>query len=190
MFKNSIMKQLLTVALLVTALSSSAQSLNANWKQELKVNLDKFLQCSTTGDKSKCAEFIGESLKTVYKLDDFYSKKASRYMIASEIADFLKNSGQWTTLGQSYDQNVLTTATQHANEKKAVVAVYNNGSGVGHVVVITPGDMIASGSWGLRVPAAASFFPVEPQKSFTDKGLSFAFSKQMLKDVTIYARKY
>lgn len=184
------MKQLLTVALLVTTLSSFGQSLNTNWKQELKANLDKFLQCSTSGDKSRCADFIGESLKTVYKLDDFYSKKANRYMSAGEIANFLKNSEQWTTLGQSYDQNVLNTATQHANEKKAVVAVYNNGSGVGHVVVITPGDMTASGSWGLRVPAAASFFPVDPQKSFTDKGLSFAFSKQMLKDVTIYARKY
>jgi hypothetical protein len=58
------------------------------------------------------------------------------------------------------------------------------------VVVITPGELRASGSWGLNVPAAASFFPADPLKSFVDKGLSFAFAKNMLKDVMIYGRKY
>jgi hypothetical protein len=184
------MKGIITVAVMLFGFICYGQHSNPNWRQELKSNLDKFMQCSTGGDKSKCADYIGESLKIVYKVDDFYSRKAGRYMTAGEIADYLRTSGQWSVLGQSYDQEVLNVANRQANENKAVVAVYTGPSGSGHVVVITPGELIASGSWGLKVPGAASFFPVDPQKSFTDKGLSFAFSKQMLKDVTIYARKY
>jgi hypothetical protein len=126
----------------------------------------------------------------VYKIDDFYNKKAGRYMTSAEIAAYLKTSGSWTSLGQSYDQQVLDRAAELANQRKAVVAAYSNSAGVGHIVLITPGEMSASGSWGLKVPAAASFFSIEPAKSFTDKALSFAFSKQMLKDVTLYVRKY
>lgn len=185
------MKKFLSIAaFLMLSLSSFSQSLNSNWKEELKINLDKFIVCTAGGDNSSCGSYIGESLKIVYNLDDFYLKKQGRYMIVNEMSDFLAHSDQWTVLGQSYDQNVLNTANQHANEKKAVVAVYRNASGVGHVVVITPGDLTSSGSWGLKVPAAASFSPVDPTKSFTDKSLSFAFSKMMLKDITIYAKKY
>ena len=111
-------------------------------------------------------------------------------MTVNEIATFLKESDKWEVLGQSYDQKTLSAAQEHANAKKAVVAVYLNTAGVGHVAVITPGELKLSGSWGLSVPSAASFFPTEPSKSFVDKGLSFAFMKQMLKDVHIYARKY
>lgn len=183
-------KLLSTAAFLLLTASSYSQSLNGNWKEDLKNSLDKFIACTGAGDKSGCGSYIGESLKIVYNLDDFHLKKQGRYMIVNEISDFLAHSDQWTVLGQSYDQNVLNTAHQHANEKKAVVAVYRNAAGVGHVVVITPGDLTSSGSWGLKVPAAASFSPVDPGKSFTDKSLSFAFSKSMLKDITIYARKY
>lgn len=184
------MKLLGAVVLGLFAASAYGQSVNANWKQELKTNLDKFLECTTTGDKATCSSYAGESLKIVYKVDDFYNKKAGRYMTASEISEYLKTSGSWSSIGQSYDQQVLNRAAEMANSRKAVVAVYNNASNVGHIVLITPGEMTTSGSWGLKVPAAASFFVIEPAKSFTDKGLSFAFSKQMLKDVTIYVRKY
>jgi hypothetical protein len=184
------MKSYVGAALLLLSVSAYGQSVNANWKQELKSNLDKFLLCTSSGDKTNCTGYVGESLKVVYKVDDFYNKKAGRYMTSAEIADFLKSSGSWSSLGQSYDQQVLDRAGVLANQRKAVVAVYNNNAGIGHIVLITPGEMSPSGSWGLKVPAAASFFSVEPAKSFTDKALSFAFSKQMLKDVTLYARKY
>ncbi|MEJ1241563.1 hypothetical protein WBG78_25675 [Chryseolinea sp. T2] len=184
------MRSIYVVVMTLATMSAYGQSVNPNWKQELKSNLDKFLQCTTTGDKTTCSRYVGESLKVVYKVDDFYSKKEGRYMTTGEIADYLKTSNSWSSIGQSYDQQVLDRAAELANSRKAVVAVYNNSSNIGHIVLITPGDMTSSGSWGLKVPAAASFFVVEPAKSFTDKALSFAFSKQMLKDVTIYTRKY
>jgi hypothetical protein len=169
----------------------SAQSLNTNWKQELNSALQKFLQCTTQGtDKNTCVQYIGESLNTVYKINDFYSEKANRYMTVSEISAFLKSSSAWVPLGQSYDQKVLATAQDHANARKAVVAVYLNAEGVGHLALVTPGELKPSGSWGLNVPSAVSFFPIDPEKSFVDKGLSFAFTKNMLKEVVLYARKY
>lgn len=184
------MRPYCVVVMLLASVCVYGQGVNPNWKPELKANLDKFLQCTATGEKATCSNYIGESLKVVYKIDDFYNKKSGKYMTAGEIAAFLKTSGSWTSLGQSYDQQVLDRAGELANARKAVVAVYNNAAGIGHIVLITPGDMTVSGSWGLKVPAAASFFPIEPAKSFTDKALSFAFSKQMLKDVTLYVRKY
>lgn len=178
------------LVLLMMVVAAHGQSVNPNWKPELKANLDKFLACAAGGDKAACSGYVGESLKVVYKVDDFYNKKAARYMSSTEIVEYLKSSGSWSAMGQSYDQQVLDRAGELANSRKAVVAVYNNGQGIGHIVLITPGEMTASGSWGLKVPAAASFFTVEPSKSFTEKALSFAFSKQMLKDVTLYARNY
>jgi len=172
--------------LLFAASSLQGQSLNPNWNSDLKNSLQLFLSCQ--GGSQACAKFIGESLNTVYKVNDFYSAKAGRYMLPGEIASFLKESKQWTLLGHSYDQKILVQAQDHANSKKAVVAVYMNESGIGHVVVITPGQLQRSGSWGLDVPNAASFFPTQPDKSFVDKGLSFAFGKTMLKDVLIYTR--
>jgi hypothetical protein len=167
------------------------QSLNANWRQDLTASLDQFLKCKeTSSEGNKCVNFIGESLNKVYRINDFYSQKQGRFLGASEISGFLKESDKWTLLGHSYEQTTLATAQDYANAKKAVVAVYMNAEGLGHAVVITPGELKPSGSWGLNVPAAASFFPAEPEKSFVDKGLSYAFAKNMLKDVLIYGRKY
>lgn len=162
---------------------ASGQTLNPSWNAELKAELQEFLGC-----KENCNRYIGQSLNTVYKVNDFYSTKQNRYMVVSEIAAFLKGSDKWTMLGPAYDQKTLVTAQEHANAKKAVVAVYLNAEGLGNVVIITPGELQPSGSWGLRVPNAASFFASQPDKSFVDKGLSFAFGKNLMKDILIYSR--
>lgn len=184
------MKPYAVLVLWLTFAGAHGQSVNPNWKPELKANLDKFMACTQAGDKSACSGYVAESLKIVYRLDDFYNKKAARYMTSAEMVEYLRSSGAWTVLGQSYDQQALDKAGELANNKKAVVAVYSNGQGIGHIVLITPGEMTSSGSWGLKVPAAASFLAVDPTRSFTEKALSFAFSKQMLKDVTLYSRNY
>jgi hypothetical protein len=176
--------------LLIFAFQSNSQSLNQKWKPDLEASLQEFLQCATAGTKEKCGSYVGESVHTVYNIKDFYSPETKRYMNVNEITSFLKGNDKWQNLGQPYDQKTLITAQEYANAKKAVVAVYTNAQGIGHVAVITPGELKPSGSWGMEVPNAASFFPNDPGKSFIDKGLSFAFMKQMLKDVVIYGRKY
>lgn len=184
--KKHLSVTLIVTVLLLTTTTLKAQNLNLNWNADLKASLDQFMLCKE--GPQVCSKFIGQSLNTVYKVNDFYSSKSGRYMTGSEIAAFLKESKQWTLFGPSYNQNILTQAQDHANSKKAVVAVYMNASGIGHVVVITPGQLQRSGSWGLDVPNAASFFATQPDKSFVDKSLSFAFVKNMMKDVLIYGR--
>lgn len=178
------------LVLVFSANLSYAQALNTSWKQELNAALQQFSDCQKSGTPSDCNRFIAESLNKVYKVNDFYSQKTGRYMAVNEISNFLKNTQSWTLLGHCYEQTTLTTAQDYANAKKAVVAVYINAAGIGHVVVITPGQLQSSGSWGLNVPNVASFLPSQPEKSFVDKGLSFAFAKSMMKDILIYARVY
>jgi hypothetical protein len=182
---------LFTIFLQLSFHFSSAQSINTNWKQDLEAALAQFMSCSGgTTNSVECNTFSGKALNTVYKVNDFYLQKAGRYMTVNEILKFLKETNQWSSLGKSYDQKALETAQEYANSKKAVIAVYENSAGIGHVVVITPGELQSSGSWGLKVPNAASFFSVEPAKSFSNKAMSFAFSKNMIKDIVLYARNY
>lgn len=180
----------LLFALFITG-TSHGQALNSNWKQDLDNAMKEFLSCQTSADvNSPCNKFLGESLNTVYRINDFYSQSLGRYMVASEIAKYLKSSEQWSLLGPAYDQKTLKQAQAHANARKAVVAVYMSATGGGHVVLITPGTLQSSGSWELSVPNAASFFLSQPDRSFINKGLSFAFGKILMKDILIYTRKY
>jgi hypothetical protein len=167
----------------------SGQGLNSNWKDDLAASLEQFLECGKGSESpGNCAGYTGKALNTLYKVNDFYSQQAGRYMTASEITKYLQESEGWENFGRPYDQKILEKAQQHANSRKAVVAVYQNAQGMGHVVVITPGSLQPSGSWGLKVPNAASFFASDPHRSFVDKALSFAFAKSMLREVTIYGR--
>ena len=111
-------------------------------------------------------------------------------MMVSEIASFVGESNQWTMLGHGYEQKALAEAQTNANAKKAVIAVYMNEAGAGHVALILPGDLQPSGSWGLNVPNSASFLLMEPQRSYVGKSLSYAFAKNHLRDVVIYTRNY
>jgi hypothetical protein len=176
---------------LLTAIQSSGQTLNANWNNDLNRSLQEFMACeNSTKANSECVKYVGESLQTVYKVNDFYSTELGRHMMVSEIVDYLVESVQWTRIGHGYEQAALAEAQNTANAKKAVIAVYMNTAGAGHVALILPGDLQRSGSWGLDVPNSVSFLMMEPQRSYVGKGLSYAFAKNHLKDVVIYARKY
>lgn len=181
----------LTVTLLFICSAMYGQSLNENWNKELSSTLQEFLSCENSdGNKVECNKFVGESLKTVYNLNDFYSQKLGRHLMVSEIAKMLGETSQWTMLGHGYEQKALAEAQNFANAKKAVVAVYMNAEGIGHVALILPGQLQQSGSWGLTVPNSASFQLANPDKSYVNKGLSYAFAKNHLKDVVLYSRNY
>ena len=180
-----------TILMLTVSSASFSQSLNENWKRDLEASLDKFRQCTqATAEKYQCSGFIGESIANVYKTNAFFSEKLNRYLHINEIAKSTLENGPWTSLGHAYDQKVLEDAQKHANANRAVIAVYVTDLGVGHIALILPGKLQFSGSWGFNVPNAASFLFNDSQKSFVDKGLSYAFSKNMIKDVILYVRKY
>jgi hypothetical protein len=125
----------------------------------------------------------------VYLRNELINLRSTLLNIFADIVQLSSVNGQLITNFCSHFLSPIYSQ-EHANAKKAVVAVYMNAAGVGHVVIITPGQLQSSGSWGLSVPNVVSFFPSQPEKSFVDKGLSFAFGKNLMKDITIYARKY
>src|SRR5687767_5775225 len=80
--------------------TSFGQSLNENWKNDLTLSLEQFLNCTnSTGEKYECSAFIGESIAKVYKTNAFFSEKLRRYLRINEIPKSLGESGQWTSLG-------------------------------------------------------------------------------------------
>ena len=172
---------------------AQSQSLNPQWQVELQKELDAFLKCENTNSYgiNTCNRYIGQSLKTVYNINDFYSKSKGRYMRIVEIANFLENSKSWTSLGKGYEAEVLSQAQKNANKKQAVVAIYfNEAEKRGNIALILPGTLKNSGSWGLKVPNCAALFINEPKRSFVNKGLSYAFRKSTLRNVILYTKNY
>lgn len=169
---------------------ANGQEPNKNWRQDLKGHLQEYLACENTvaNGINPCNKFLSSALTTVYKVNDFYSKELGRHMLVSEMAQYLQNSKQWTLLGRGYEQKALRQAQEYANSGKAAVAIYLNEEGIGHMAVILPGEMKPSGTWGFHVPNSASFFTTAPEKSYIDKGLSYAYERPLLKGVLLYGR--
>jgi len=184
-------KVLISIALLFSANSLLAKKLNQNWNNELAVSISEFKACRNTDnlDISPCSKHVGSALETVYGIRDFFSNDLGRYLTGTEIVSFLEVDTNWTNLGPAYLQETLDQAQELANSGKAVMAVYLGDDKLGHVSIILPGEQVASGSWGMSVPNSASFFMNLPQKSYLNKALSYAFTRNMIKSVVIYTKK-
>lgn len=188
--RNSLSVGLL-LSLIIIVSSSNAQSINSNWQQDLNSLLEKFVSCTNEGAESySCSSFISESINKVYKINGLYSDKSKRFLQLNEIAKTIDDAAKWTPLGHAYEQKVLDQAQELANANKAVVAVYKTAEGVGHVALILPGEVQFSGTWNFKVPNSASFPLSDPSKAYVGKGLSYAFSRAMIKDVFLYVKKY
>ena len=184
------MKYIAFALLVGFSLSLQAQVLTGNWQSDLQNEIKNFRSCKNDENQNnKCYQHIGETLHSLYKLSDFYSNSSARYMMVSEIHDFLESSSKWKLLGKGYNQSVLDQAQQLANKKMAVVAVYLNEDRVGQIAYILPGEMVNSGSWKLRVPNSSAFISNEPEKSYMGKGLSYSFPRRLIANVQIYSRE-
>ena len=186
------MKYQVLYLLILSHTSIYAQGIDKNWNTKLDESIAQFKSCenTTVAGVHSCNKYIGQALKLVYRINDFYSTSKGRYMLAGEIHEHVQNSKRWSLLGKGYEQDALTKAQQRANQKKAVVAVYRDASGEGHVAYILPGDLQASGSWRLQVPNSAAFFIEEPSRSYSNKGLSYSFPRSAIQSVSLYERKY
>jgi hypothetical protein len=189
--KNLALRSLLITILFITVTSSYSQSINANWNKDLTALLEKFMTCTGSGTEAyACSSFISESIAKTYKVNGLYSDKTKQYLQMKEIGKLVSDPAQWTLLGHAYDQKILTDAQDLANAHKAVIAVYTTAEGASHIALILPGEVQASGSWGFKVPNSASFVLNDPSKSYVGKGLSYAFTRNMIKDVNLYVKKY
>jgi hypothetical protein len=185
------MKKLSMLPMLLFCLNVSAQTLNANWQENLDKSLEGFVKCTKTAESAAlCYRFSGESVQKVYGINDFFDKSKQRYMLINEIYAYLQSNSEWTLLGKGYDQDALRKSQERANAGKAVIAIkMREGEEYGHMAIILPGELGPSGSWGLRVPNSASFFTHQPDRSFVNKTISYAFSASDRGYVMLYGHK-
>jgi hypothetical protein len=167
-----------------------AQSLKSNWSQITESAISEFKNCRNDGSSNinPCAKYIGETFNQLYGINDFYSNEKGRFLVGSEIAKFVDTNDKWEKIGEAYLQENLTKIQEAANNDKAVLAVYLGEDNLGHVSMILPGELTQSGSWGMKVPNSASFFISEPEKSYANKPISYAFTRRMIKDIMLYSR--
>lgn len=172
--------------------NSIGQQINPTWEKDLTTAVETFKVCNATieNNVNPCSKFTGESVNNIYKVNDFYSDELKRYLTNTEITKSLEGNSHWKKLGFDLNQESLTAAQNSANSNKAVVAIYSDDNGMGHVAIILPGSLTPSGSWGLNAPNSASFFMNSPSRSYVGQSLSYAFSKSMINKVLIYERIY
>src|SRR5690606_21988979 len=99
------MKHTIILYFLLFVTFANGQSINANWQQDLNLATEELKKCENTNPSgvSSCNHYMGNALKQIYKIDDFYSARDERNMLAHEIAEFLKNSEKWTLLGYGFE---------------------------------------------------------------------------------------
>jgi hypothetical protein len=167
----------LVFAALVAAAPSITAGAVAGDRLTLQTLLAEFLRCASAAtDRGPCDSFVGRALKRVYGIRDFEQPAGSdRFLSAERIAALVAASPDWVTLGNAADQDALDEARAYAGDGYAVLAVKSGHPG-GHVALVLPGPLTASGSWKLNVPRSASFFLDRAQGSYVGKPLSFAFS--------------
>ncbi|MEQ9168773.1 MAG: hypothetical protein RLO12_21125, partial [Fulvivirga sp.] len=83
----------------------------------------------------------------------------------------------------------LVKAQELSNSGKAVLVVLKGDTPAdAHVSLLLPGDLQNSGSWAMRVPNVSAFFTHNPDNSFVNKSISYAYTKSMMLNLEIYAR--
>ena len=175
---------------LLAGSSSNNKVENNNENHDLNSLLNEFLSCGElTPANTPCNIFLAKALESVYNISDF-KKDGDSYFSANEISTAVQVNDKWTSLGKCSDQATLIEAQNYANLGKAVIAVYENNMGHGHVALVIPGELIASGTWGMACPNSASFFLNKANKSYVSKPLSFAFDNSIKADVIIYGRNF
>ncbi|MEM6846425.1 MAG: hypothetical protein AAF632_29740 [Bacteroidota bacterium] len=183
------MKALLFSFLISLTIGHLATAQSSDWKQQLQQELEAFKSCMNQNENGDCRTVLGKSIKLVYNINDFYNAQSGGYLTPQDIGSELAKTNEWKSLGFAYNQDALIEGQKAANTNKPVLAVYRDEEGQAlHAVMLLPGELQASGSWNLKVPKVASFFTHEPEKSFVDKTMAYAFSKTMLLRIELYAR--
>jgi hypothetical protein len=139
--------------------------------------------------KWACNIFVGKGVKVVYGVDDFGSNGG--YLPADSIAVRLDRGAyaQWSAIGKMSDPATTASAVREAVKGHAVVAVWKSENGDhGHVALILPRDSVYSGADKRYYPCAAQFSLGSESSSWIGRGLRFAFDKDKVARVLLYAR--
>jgi hypothetical protein len=183
------MRTLLTVLSLVLC-HTLAMSQTQNWEQTLNQSMNEFKSCMSAEDKTVCQTYTAKAIKQVHKINDFYNATSKTDMSPFEIQEFIKESANWTLVGPAYKSETLVKAQELCNSGKVVLVVLKGDSPADtHVSLVLPGDLQNSGSWAMRVPNVSAFFTHNPDNSFVNKSISYAYTKSMMLQLEVYSRK-
>lgn len=175
------------ICILIFQINAISQS--ANWEQTLNQTLGEFKTCMANDDKVVCQTYTAKAIRQVYKINDFYNASSKTDMSPFEIQEFVKGSPQWTAVGPAYKSETLVKAQELSNSGKAVLVVLKGDTPAdAHVSLLLPGDLQNSGSWAMRVPNVSAFFTHNPDNSFVNKSISYAYTKSMMLNLEVYAR--
>ena len=126
---------------------------------------------------SACNIFVGRVMARMYGLNNFVSSN-NTFLKANEISALIPTWEDWVDLGTADDQAALIAAADAANAGHVVLALWANPvpGQPGHVVLVGPGPLTPSSTWGgLRTPVAASFKLDDVESAFLGQPLACAF---------------
>lgn len=148
-------------------------------------NLTAFQSCKTNAQsKAECKYYISKAICEYYGIDDL--KKEEAFVDYDKIPTVISSNSNWYKIGDFNEENIQK-GLEVVNNKP--VLVFNNNNSYVHVVAILPnGSQSKSLKWGnITVPDCVSYFPTRPNKSFTNKGINYAFSNA--DDLEIWTKK-
>lgn len=152
--------------------ASADESVDANFNA-FNENLDEFKTCKTTATTNKeCKAYLAKAVCEYYGIADL--KTADGYLAYDELPKHIAEHSDWKKVGDFNEDNIQSAL---ANLNNKPVLVFNNNASYVHVVALKPnGSTTKSMKWGnITVPTCISYFPTRPTKSFTDKGINYAF---------------
>ncbi|TPN82167.1 hypothetical protein [Aquimarina algicola] len=142
---------------------------------DLEKAVNNFITCKKAAtERNECRNSITEVIAETYELTEFNDPKLG-YVVYDSIRLIVEQSRHWLQLG-TISQKTIDQALEHTN-RGGLALVIDTSKTYGHVVMIVPGETKKSGSWGMSLPYVLSLSNYKPEKSFSNKQLSYAFQK-------------
>jgi len=152
---------------------------------DVALEVEKFISCKKINTKrNDCRNSITKLISKTFDLAEFKNREGG-YLIYDSIRPIAERSKKWLKLG-AIDQESLDMAVAHTN-RNGLALIIDTSETYGHVVMIVSGASKKSGSWDMKLPNVLSLSNYKPEKSFSNKSLSYAMKKS--KNLHVFIRQ-
>ncbi|WP_108805221.1 hypothetical protein [Aquimarina sp. Aq107] len=152
---------------------------------DLTKEVENFIICKKAAtERNDCRNSIAKTITKVFEVTEFRDQKLG-YVLYDSIRPIAERSKSWLQLG-TVTQQTIDQALEHTN-RGGLALIIDTSETYGHVVVIVPGESKKSGSWGMKLPNVLSLSNYKPEKSFSNKSLSYAMKKS--DDLKVFVRQ-
>lgn len=152
---------------------------------DLAIEVENFIICKKTAtERNDCRNSITKTISKAFGLTEFSDPKLG-YVVYDSIRPIAERSKNWLQLG-SVTQETIDQALAHTN-RGGLSLIIDTAETYGHVVMIVSGESKKSGSWDMKLPQVLSLTNYKPEKSFSNKSLSYAMKKS--EDLKIFIRQ-